>query len=140
MDLSKKGLVSDMQYKKGDIVSGTVNGIQPYGAFIKLENDEQGLIHISEISGFFVKNIEQYLKVGQQTKVKIIEVLEDRHLYRFSLKQVEPRFRQNIRNAKSGHKRNRHKVPSDKQDFTPLEENLEKWIQIELKRIGEEND
>mgnify|MGYP000115569352 CR=1 FL=1 len=129
-----------MQYKKGDIVSGTVNGIQPYGAFIRLDNDEQGLIHISEISGFFVKNIEQYLKVGQKTKVKIIEVLEERHLYRFSLKQVEPRYRQNIRNAKASHKRNRYRIPSDKQDFTPLEENLEKWIQIELKRIGEEND
>ena len=31
-----------MDYKVGDIVLGTVNGIQPYGAFIKLDNNEQG--------------------------------------------------------------------------------------------------
>ena len=77
-----------MEYKVGDIVLGTVNGIQPYGAFIKLDNNEQGLIHISELSSYFVKDVEQYVKLGQQIKIKVIEVLENKNLYRFSLKQV----------------------------------------------------
>ena len=89
-----------MQYKIGDIVLGTVSGIQPYGAFIKLENNEQGLIHISELSSYFVKDVEQYVKLGQQIKIKVIEILEEKNLYRFSLKQVETRFRQNIRTNK----------------------------------------
>lgn len=130
-----------MEYKQGDIVLGTVNGIQPYGAFIRLDNNEQGLIHISEISSYFVKNIEQYVKLGQQIKIKVIEVLEDKNLYRFSLKQVETRVRQNVRPFKPANKKKRFKVPLNQQDFTPLEENLERWIQIELEKIGvEEND
>ena len=128
-----------MEYKVGDIVLGTVNGIQPYGAFIKLDNNEQGLIHISELSSYFVKDVEQYVKLGQQIKIKVIEVLEDKNLYRFSLKQVETRFRQNIRTNKPIYnKKKKNKVPVDKQDFTPLEENLDKWIEIELRRIRSE--
>ena len=126
-----------MEYKQGDIVSGTVSGIQPYGAFIKLENGEQGLIHISEISSYFVKNITQYVNVGQQIKIKVIEVLEDKHLYRFSLKQVETRYRQNVRNFKSVNNKKRFRIPLSQQDFTTLTDNLEKWIDIELEKIGE---
>ena len=127
-----------MQYKIGDIVLGTVSGIQPYGAFIKLENNEQGLIHISELSSYFVKDVEQYVKLGQQIKIKVIEILEEKNLYRFSLKQVETRFRQNIRTNKPINKKKKNKVPVDKQDFTPLEENLDKWIELELSRIRSE--
>ena len=127
-----------MQYKIGDIVLGTVSGIQPYGAFIKLENNEQGLIHISELSSYFVKDVEQYVKLGQQIKIKVIEILEEKNLYRFSLKQVETRFRQNIRTNKPINKKKKNKVPADKQDFTPLEENLDKWIELELSRIRSE--
>lgn len=39
-----------MKYKVNDIVLGEVTGIQPYGAFMKIDENEQGLIHISEIS------------------------------------------------------------------------------------------
>lgn len=129
-----------MQYKQGDIVLGTVSGIQPYGAFIKLDNDEQGLIHISEISSYYVKNINQYVTLGQKIKIKIIEVLEDKNLYRFSLKQVETRYRQNVRNFKSINNKKRFKVPLSQQDFSPLEQNLEKWIKIELEKIGAETN
>lgn len=130
-----------MQYKEGDIVSGIVTGIQSYGAFIKLDNEEQGLIHISEISSYFVKDVNQYVKIGQRIKIKVLEVIEDKNLYRFSLKQVETRYRQNIRNSKSLSHKKRSRVPLNKQDFTPLEKNLENWIKIELKKIGvEKND
>ena len=130
-----------MQYKVGDIVLGTVNGIQPYGAFIKLDNNEQGLIHISEISSYFVKNVTDYVTIGQQIKIKVIEVLEEKHLYRFSLKQVETRYRQNIRNFKKvTTKKNRYKIPMDQQDFSPLEKNLDQWIKEELEKIGAERN
>ena len=51
-----------MNYKVDEIVLGTVSGIQPYGAFIKFDNNEQGLIHISEISSYFVKAVEKFVK------------------------------------------------------------------------------
>ena len=50
-----------MNYKVDEIVQGTVSGIQPYGAFIKFDDNEQGLIHISEISSYFVKDIEKLI-------------------------------------------------------------------------------
>ena len=43
-----------MEFQVGDIMVGEVTGIQNYGAFIRFPNDETGLIHISEISSFFV--------------------------------------------------------------------------------------
>ena len=39
-----------MQYRIGQIVEGTITGIQPYGAFVSLDEETSGLIHISEIS------------------------------------------------------------------------------------------
>lgn len=129
-----------MQYKVGDIVLGVVNGIQPYGAFIKLPNNEQGLIHISEISSYFVKDINQYVSLNQQIKIKVIEVLEDKHLYRFSLKQVEPRYRQNIRNFKNTTRKKRYVIPQNQQDFSPLENMMDTWIEKELVKISKETN
>ena len=80
-----------MEFQVGDIIVGEVTGIQPYGAFIRFPNDETGLIHISEISSFFVKNITDYVHINQHVRVKIIDILEDRNLYRLSLKQVAER-------------------------------------------------
>ena len=42
------------QYKKGEIVTGCVTGIEKYGIFVSLDEYYSGLIHISEISDFFV--------------------------------------------------------------------------------------
>ena len=75
-----------MEYKIDEIVSGEVTGIQSYGAFVKLPNGEQGLIHISEISTFFVKSVSNFVQLGQIIKVKIIDILEEKNLYRLSLK------------------------------------------------------
>ena len=47
----------DIKYNIGDIVTGRISGIQNYGAFVTLQNGMQGLIHISEISSKFVRNI-----------------------------------------------------------------------------------
>ncbi len=41
-------------YKSGDVVTGKISGIQPYGAFVALDEDTQGLVHISEIKHGFV--------------------------------------------------------------------------------------
>ena len=54
------------EYKVGNIVKGTVNGIETYGAFINFDEYYSGLIHISEISDNFVKNINDFIKVGDE--------------------------------------------------------------------------
>ena len=126
-----------MEFQVGDIIVGEVTGLQPYGAFIRFPNDETGLIHISEISSFFVKNITDYVHINQHVRVKIIDILEDRNLYRLSLKQVAERRRQNIRkiNYQSDRKK---KVLISHHDFSKLQESLPKWIEKEISIINEE--
>jgi len=69
------------KYKIGQIVEGEVKSIADYGAFIKIEDGLNGLIHISELSNKLVKNPSQVVKVGDKIKVMIISISnEDRHL------------------------------------------------------------
>ena len=53
------------EYKVGMTVYGRVTGIKPYGAFIKFDDGVTGLIHISEISNGFVKNIDSFMNVDE---------------------------------------------------------------------------
>ena len=65
-----------MTYKIGQIIEGKVTGIQPYGAFVSLDNETQGLIHVSEVQSGYTKNIHSLLKVGQPVTVQIIDIDE----------------------------------------------------------------
>lgn len=123
-----------MKYHLGEIVNGEVTGIQPYGAFVLLESGESGLIHISEISSLFVKNIEDYIHINQKVKVKIIEVLKEKKLYKLSFKQVDLHRRQNIRKMING----KNRVYIRNSNFDVLNNHLDEWIKVELKKIKEE--
>jgi general stress protein 13 len=102
-------------YKVGDIVYGKITNIQGYGAFVSLEGYD-GLIHISEFSDSFVRNIEEYVKIGQKVKLKIIDVDEEMKQVRLSYKQIHK-----TRGIKWA-------VPSFKIGFKPLSTMLPKWI------------
>ena len=60
--------------KAGDIIEAEVYKITNFGAFVKLPNDKRGLIHISQISDDFVKNISEHLKIGDRVKAKILAI------------------------------------------------------------------
>ena len=64
------------KYKKGEIVFGCVTGIEKYGIFVNLDEYYSGLIHISEVSNAFVRNIHDYVKVGETIKVKVLDTNE----------------------------------------------------------------
>ena len=55
-----------VNYRIGMVLDGKVTGIQPYGAFVALDDKTQGLIHISECRHGFIDDIRSYLKVGQR--------------------------------------------------------------------------
>ena len=61
----------------GNIVEGKVVGITKFGAFVELEDGKKGLVHISEISNHFVKDVNEYLKVNDQVRVKVIGIAPD---------------------------------------------------------------
>lgn len=130
-----------MEFQIGDIMVGEITGIQPYGAFLRFPNEECGLIHISEISSFFVRNITDYVNIGQHVRVKIIDIYEEKGMYRLSLKQVAERRRQNVRKMTSDtFPTKKKKITISKIDFEPLKEKLPEWINNELKKMEEENN
>ena len=59
-----------MSTAKGQILSGKVSGITKFGAFISLENGDTGLVHISEVADTYVKDVNEFLKMGDEVKVK----------------------------------------------------------------------
>jgi small subunit ribosomal protein S1 len=60
----------------GTVMDGTVETLQPYGAFVKLENGLTGLVHVSQISHTRIKDPSVVLKVGDPVKVKVIAIKE----------------------------------------------------------------
>ena len=73
----------------GDVVEGKVSRLTNFGAFVDVGGVD-GLVHISEISYKHVDKPSDVLKAGQDVKVKVIGIDEDRHRISLSIKQTEP--------------------------------------------------
>ena len=65
-----------MELEIGAIQEGKVTGITKFGAFVLLPGGKSGLVHISEIANAYVNDVNDYLKVGDAVKVKILSVNE----------------------------------------------------------------
>ncbi len=72
--LAKENQEKTSSLSVGTVVEGTVESIQPYGAFVTLENGISGLIHISQISEKRIKSPSAVLSIGQTIKAKIISI------------------------------------------------------------------
>ncbi len=66
-----------MSIEVGEKVNGKVSGITNFGAFVDLGDKKTGLVHISEVSNNFVKDIHDVLTVGDKVTVKVLSVGED---------------------------------------------------------------
>ncbi|MDF2857461.1 MAG: ral stress protein, partial [Neobacillus sp.] len=77
------------KFETGSIVTGKVTGIQPYGAFIALDENTQGLVHISEITHGYVKDINEHLKVGDEVQVKVLSINEGAGKIGLSIRATE---------------------------------------------------
>ncbi len=76
-------------FKTGDIVEGTVDSLKAYGAFVKLAEGVDGLLHISQISSQRIKHPGVVLKEGQKIKVKILSAEGGK--LSLSMKGLEPK-------------------------------------------------
>ncbi len=83
-----------MPVQAGNILEGKVTGITNFGAFIELPGGLTGLVHISEIAEEYVKDINDFFKVSDRVKVKVISV-DPRGKIGLSIKQAieKPRRR-----------------------------------------------
>lgn len=62
------------ELKEGAIVSGEVISTKPFGAFVKLETGETGLVHISQVSTQYIAKVEDVLEVGATIQAKVISI------------------------------------------------------------------
>ena len=91
-----------MKVEQGQIVDGTVTGIQPYGAFIKMDNGVDGLVYIEDLSVARIKSPEERVKVGQKIKCMVKSVDEDTGRISLSYKNCLGTWDDNIKNFKEG--------------------------------------
>ena len=63
-----------MAIEVGHIYLGTVTGLSGFGAFVKLPGGKSGMVHISEVSEGYVKNISDHLSEGSEVRVKVIAI------------------------------------------------------------------
>ena len=114
------------KYKCGEIVTGYVTGIEKYGIFVCIDDEIDGLIHISEITKSYVRNINDYAKVGEVIRAKVIEEENNKQL-KLSIKDVDYR----ITRKKST------KIDETEKGFSTLIIMLNKWIDKKIEEIIE---
>ena len=85
------------EYKIGEITKGEVVKIMDFGAFVKIAENTEGLVHISEIANFRVNKVTDVIKEGDIVPVKIIKV-DERGRLNFSIKEADPNFAKNTKN------------------------------------------
>lgn len=78
----------DNRFKVGDLVSGTVAKIASFGAFVNLDGDIDGLIHISQLSEEHVERVKDVIKVGDEIKARVIKVDKVERRIGLSIKAV----------------------------------------------------
>lgn len=121
-----------MGYQIGMEVNGIVTGIQPYGVFVALDEQHQGLIHISEVQHGYIKNVEELLVIGQALQVKIIDIDEFSQKISLSLR-VYDSVPLKVRRRKKRYFTNKYK----KIGFSSLAKKLPLWIDESLERLHE---
>ncbi len=124
-----------MTYKIGDKVEGVITGIQPYGAFVQLDEKTQGLIHISELKHAYVKDINAIVNVGDKVEVAILDIDEYSKKISLSMRSLQESKYHPFSNWK--------KIPrygkKTGYGFKSIDEKMDDWIEQALKEIKEQN-
>jgi general stress protein 13 len=120
------GSVLMNRYKKGEMVTGCVTGIEKYGIFVSLDEYYSGLIHISEISEFFVKDPSDYVHVGETIKALVIDDSDvDSYHVKLSIKNIDYKFS----------RKRKKKIIETPNGFNTLSQYLPQWISQKKQEI-----
>ena len=109
----------------GSVVKGVVTGIKSYGIFVKINDEYSGLVHISEISEKFVKDVTKYANIGETIYVEINSIDESTKKCILTVKGLNYRIIDNP------------KIRESVRGFTPLKQHLPIWIEEKLKEWNE---
>jgi len=78
------------KYHVGDIVTGIIKRMVPFGAFVEIADGIEGLVHISQISNVRIAKPDEVLSVGQEVEMKVMEVNPEIKKISLSIKEVKP--------------------------------------------------
>jgi S1 RNA binding domain protein len=82
-----------MAIEAGSIIEGVITRITNFGAFVELPGNSVGLVHISEVSDLYVRDVHDFLKEKEKVKVKVLSV-DPRGKIGLSIKQASPERKQ----------------------------------------------
>ena len=105
------------KYYKNEIVEGLVTGIENYGIFVSLDEYYSGLIHISEISSGYVKDVNKFVNIGETIRVRVLDSDDDSFHVKLSIKDLDYRIN-----------RNKSKIMETGTGFEILKKSLSNWI------------
>lgn len=115
-------------FETGSVYSGKVTGLQAYGAFVALDEETQGLVHISEVTHGFVKDINEHLAIGDEVQVKVLSVDENSGKISLSIRATqEAPEKKEMKPRKQGQAAQKDMASS--QGFNTLKDKLEEWIE-----------
>ena len=125
-----------MEYEVGQLIIGKVEAVKPYALFLTFNDEAKGLLHISEISDSYIRDIEKFGSIGDEMRVKILSIDEHNGFMRVSFKQVPDEDKYTTHSNEK-----RHIPEINKEAFASLEEHLQGWIDETLKKArGEKKD
>lgn len=113
------------KYQKGKIVEGTVSGIESYGIFVSFDEFYSGLIHISEVSHNFVRDLHNFVEIGENIYVEILDVDETQNKLKLSIKNI---------NYKKIKVKKKKKIVETSLGFKTLAYKLPIWIEENLQK------
>lgn len=121
-----------MSYKVGDILIGKVNQVRPYALFLSFEDGSNGLLHISELSDDYIRDIEKFGSVGDEMKVKVLSIDNSNGFLRVSFKAIPESEKY------STHSNGNRNAPQfNEADFSDLKSKLPEWINETLTKAKE---
>lgn len=109
-------------YQIGMVVYGKITGVKPYGAFVGFEDGVSGLIHISELSKGFVKDVNNYVTVGEYYMLKVIDIDKEHKQLRLSYKALNENVRKHTKRVKF------LGMPSNTIGFSSIAEKMPEWL------------
>ena len=112
------------KYFKNEVVEGCVTGIEKYGIFVTLDVYYSGLIHISEISDNFVRDINKFVNIGETIKVKVLDTDDETFHVKLSIKNLDYRL----------NKKRETYIQETEHGFNTLKKELPIWIENKKKK------
>ncbi len=115
-----------MAVEVGSIIEGKVTAIKPFGMFVAVNENEQGLVHISQVANGFVKDINDHFSVGDTVKVKVLSV-DDAGKISLSVRAAlpAPEGKEERRGGNRGTDRGFH---NKRESINSFEEKLKRWL------------